>query len=86
MKLRLWWVAMFLLVAATAMADYYTVNVSRLEKDVYKDHNSGLIIITQWCYEYATREDAVLKYEQHSYSNKLIFESGESCDVKKVVG
>jgi len=66
-----------------AYAEYYRVNVKRIEKDLYKT-DSGLYIQTQYCYEHTYGDDAVLKYEQHSYDNKLIFDSGTSCDVKKV--
>lgn len=70
-------------VPAAAYAEYYKVNVKRIEQDLYKT-DSGLYIQTQYCYEYTYGDDAVLKYEQYSYDNKLIFDSGTSCDVKKV--
>lgn len=66
-----------------AYAEYYKVNVKRIEQDLYKT-DSGLYIQTKYCYEYTYGDDAVLKYEQYSYDNKLIFDSGTSCDVKKV--
>ncbi len=68
----------------TVDAEMYKVNVSRLEQDLYKDHSSGTLIETQYCYEYATRQDAVLKYEPYAYDNKLIFDSGTSCGVKRL--
>ena len=37
-----------------------------------------MYIETKYCYEYATRAEAVLRYEQYSYDNKLIFDSGTS--------
>lgn len=66
-----------------AYAEFYKVNVKRIEQDLYKT-DSGLYIQTQYCYEYSYGDDAVLKYEDYSYDNKLIFDSGTSCDVKKI--
>jgi hypothetical protein len=31
-------------------------------------------------------EDAILQYDKYSYNNKIIFESGTTCDVEKVLG
>ena len=66
-----------------ASAEYYTVNVKRVDQDLYKT-NSGLYIQTNYCYEYSYGEDAILKYDDYSYDNKLIFDSGNSCDVTKI--
>ncbi|WP_296871494.1 hypothetical protein [Tibeticola sp.] len=67
-----------------AYAEYYKVNVKRVDKDLYKTTTGGLYIQTRYCYEYTYGDDAVLKYEDYSYDNKLIFSSGTSCDVVKV--
>ena len=67
----------------SANAEYYKVNVKRIEKDLYKT-DTGLYIQTQYCYEYTYGDSAILKYEQYSYDNKIIFDSGTSCDIKKV--
>ena len=72
-----------LAVAGAASAEMYAVNVRRIDKDLYKT-DEGLYIQTKYCYEYAYGEDAVLKYETYGYDNKLIFDSGEVCDVEKV--
>lgn len=66
-----------------AYAEYYKVSVTRVDQDLYKT-DSGLYIVTQYCYEYAYSGAAVLKYERSGYDNKLIFDSGTSCGVKKV--
>jgi hypothetical protein len=71
------------LLPVAAYAEFYKVNVRRIEQDLYKS-SSGLFIQTQYCYEYTYGDDAVLKYEQYGYDNKLIFNSGTSCHVKKV--
>ena len=75
-----------LLVAAAAYAEFYEVNVTRVEQNLYRDTLSRSLIVTKYCYEYAYHQDAVLIYEAYSYSNKLVFDSGTSCDVVKVVG
>ncbi|HRH75045.1 hypothetical protein [Zoogloea sp.] len=71
-------------IPALAFAEYYKINVKRVEQDLYKTTTGGLYIQTRYCYEYTYGDDAVLKYEDYSYDNKLIFDSGTSCDVVKV--
>ena len=66
-----------------AFAEMYAVNVRRIDKDLYKT-DGGVYIQTKYCYEYTYGDDAVLKYEPYGYDNKLIFDSGEVCDVEKV--
>ena len=84
MKIRLV-IAFFLAVgiSISAYAEYYKVNVKRVDQDLYKT-SDGFYIQTRLCYEYSYGTDAVLKYEQYSYDSKLIFDSGTSCDVVKV--
>lgn len=67
-----------------AYAEYYKVNVKRVDANLYKTATGGLYIETRYCYEYTYGDDAILKYEKYSYDNKLIFSSGTSCDVAKV--
>lgn len=45
-----------------AYAEYYKINVKRIEQDLYKT-DGGVYIQTQYCYEYTYGDDAVLKYE-----------------------
>ena len=71
-------------ISSFAYAEYYKVNVKRVDKDLYKTTTDGLYIQTRYCYEYTYGDEAVLKYEDYSYENKLIFNSGTSCDVVKV--
>lgn len=73
-----------LVIPILAYAEYYKVNVKRIDKDLYKTTTDGLYIQTRYCYEYTYGDDAVLKYDQHSNDDKLIFDSGTSCDVVKV--
>ncbi|ATW42561.1 hypothetical protein Q7469_12175 [Glaesserella parasuis] len=72
-----------LLLSLPVLADFYKVTVTRIDSNLYKT-NEGIFIETQYCYEYANRDEAVLSYEQYSYNNKLIFSNNQSCDVKRV--
>lgn len=77
-------IALALLAAAgAASAEMYAVNVKRIDKDLYKT-DEGVYIQTKYCYEYTYGDDAVLRYEPYSYDNKLIFDSGTTCEVVKV--
>lgn len=72
-----------LMLAGTASAEMYVVEVRRIEQDLYKTSN-GVYIQTRYCYTYAYGEKAVLKYEPYAYDNKLIFENDDTCEVVKV--
>jgi hypothetical protein len=71
---------------AKADGTLYSVSISRKEQNVYffSSGNVRGVIVTKYCYEYATNEPAVLRYEQYSYDNKLIFDNGNVCDVKSI--
>jgi len=75
--------ALFISIPALAEAEYYKVVVKRIDSNLYKTAD-GLYIETKSCYEYATNVEAILKYEQYSYDNKLIFDNGTACDISKV--
>ena len=75
--------ALLLSVAGVAGAEVFKVNVKRLDKDLYRT-DEGIYIQTRYCYEYAYGDDAILKCEEYSYDNKLIFDNGEVCEVVKV--
>ena len=66
----------------------YTVNVTRLESNFYEDNYSGFLIYTNYCYEYAYSEDAVLQIASGVLTiGDLIFNSGStSCDVEQILG
>lgn len=72
-----------LAMAGPARAEMYVVEVRRIDKDLYKT-SDGIYIQTRYCYAYAYGEQAVLKYEQYGYDNKLIFDDGDVCEVVKV--
>jgi hypothetical protein len=77
--------APLVLLATIAKADLYEVTVTRIGQDLYQDLTTGIVIQTQFCYEYVYYDDAILKYEQYSYGNKIVFEDGEACDVKRIL-
>ena len=66
-------------------ADFYKVNVTRVDDDLYKDTGSGTYIVTRYCYEYVYYQDAILNYEPYSYNNKLIFKNNKKCDVARLI-
>lgn len=68
-----------------AFAEFYSVYIKRIEKDLYKDLNSGIYIVTKWCYEYTYGENAILSYEPYSFDNKLIFDNSNTCDVDELL-
>ena len=62
-----------------AQAEMYKVNVRRLDQDLYKTQE-GVFIQTRYCYEYTYGDDAIYNHS----TQKLIFNSGNTCDVAKV--
>lgn len=76
-------VAAALALAVPVSAEVYKVHVKRLDQDLYKT-SDGFYIETQYCYHYTYGEDAILRYEQYSYNNKIIWEDDSTCDVKRV--
>lgn len=73
-----------LLFSFDAAAELYRVSVTRISDNIYRT-SGGTFIQTEFCFEYATSEEAILKYDQYSYDNQLIFVSSKTqCNVKKV--
>ncbi len=72
------------LIFSFSYAEYYKVYVTRVDQNLYKT-DEGVFIETRYCYEYAYSEEALLKYEDYSYDNKLVFVSmNNSCEVKRI--
>lgn len=61
-------------------ATFYTVTLTRVDQDLYKDENSGLHLKTRYCYEYVYWEKAVYSDD----SQKITFKSGRQCEVAGV--
>ena len=69
-----------LVVFGTAMAAEQ-IEVTRVTDNVYKT-NDHRIIITQYCYEYAIGENAIITDDEEY----LIFvDNAEKCDIKKII-
>ena len=66
----------------TLYAEFYKVNVTRIDDDLYKTLEE-IYIKTRYYYEYVYYEYAILKYDDYSYDNELIFEHG-SCEAEKI--
>ncbi|MDD2839912.1 MAG: hypothetical protein PHY80_02160 [Rickettsiales bacterium] len=82
---KIFYLFIFLTISVNASSETYKVYVKRIDNNLYKT-SSGTIIKTKYCYEYSYGEDAILEYEQYSYSNKLIFLNSETvCDVDKIL-
>lgn len=75
--------ALFLAMPGMARAGVYSVTVTRIDKDLYKTTEKNYIQ-TRYCYEYAYGDGAALRWEPYGADNKLIFDSGTSCEVVKV--
>jgi hypothetical protein len=67
--------------SGAGQAQWYKVNITRIDQDLYRDSNSRRLIETRYCYEYVYYEDARLRWENAYGNNKLIFRSNRTCDV-----
>ena len=71
--------------ASTITAETTKVTVKRVGNNLYKT-DKGLYIETRDCTEEVVENKAVLKYEEDSNSNEIIFENGSSCGVVIIFG
>jgi hypothetical protein len=68
--------------AASLVAERYSINVRRIESNLYQDTASRTIIETRYCYQYTYGEDAILQWEGKYGNNWLLFiDSKTKCDV-----
>jgi hypothetical protein len=72
-----------LAMSLNSFAEVYSVYVKRESSNLYRD-SSGVYIETNYCYEYTYGDEAILRYSDNSYDNKIIFSSGAECPVKSV--
>lgn len=76
---------------AKAEPDYYRLQVTRDESNLYEVRGTSLVIQTEMCFEFAMSEPAVLVWERiGSWNNKLVFldrdgKSKRSCKVKRLL-
>ena len=68
-------------------SDVYKVTVTRKGQDLYEVQGGQVYIKTRYCYEYVYGDESILRIDSPAgYSvGKLIFNSGTSCDVEKVL-
>lgn len=74
-----------LLCASIAHAEFYRVEVMKIDSNLFRTRE-GVIIETRYCFGgyRSSYTNAVLRYDYYSYDNKLFFEDGEDCDVKRI--
>lgn len=85
---RKFWVGILLAMTANPFAFAYDrVTVTRKIQDLYEAQDGRLYIKTRLCYEYVLHDKALLQvYSPSGYSaGKLIFSSGRSCDVERLI-
>lgn len=71
------------LTSYTIANEMYSVHLKRLDQDVYKDTNTGTIIVTEHCYKYTYGDDAIIIWEgEYSYNNRIVFDDGDICKLK----
>lgn len=73
------------LASSIANADFYDINIKKIDTKTALINNSIPIEWTYSCFElYSTviSESAILKYEQYGFDNYVLFNNGTKCDVK----
>ena len=69
-------------VSVPVFAERYSVNVRRIESNLYRDTSSKAIIETRYCYEYTYGDDAILQWQGKYGDNWILFiDSKTKCDV-----
>ena len=76
-------VSLIMLMPTPVYSDYYTVEVKKVDEGLYKTRKGLYIETKNYCFENFD-SGAVLQYEEMSMDNKLIFDSGTVCQVKRV--
>ena len=77
-------IALIFFLVVALVAESYRVWVTRVSDQMYQ--TGDVYIKTRGCYEYVTDDKATLIYtEANDYRNKLIFSSGRSCEVERIV-
>jgi len=61
----------------------YKVCIKKIDDNLYKDVNSGVLIETKFCFLYAYYTNAILFYKPYSLDNKLVIDD-DVCEVVAV--
>jgi len=81
----------FLLVSSISTsafsAEYYKVEVKRVNQDLYKAIGTNYHIVTRFCHVYTYGEGAILKIDSSFGYNigSIVFDNGTKCDVEKII-
>jgi hypothetical protein len=75
---------MLIFISFSVFCEYYKVVLKRIDKDLYKDINSGVYIQTKYCYEYCYSDNAILSYDKYAFYNFIMFENGYKYEVVKI--
>ena len=71
------------LITTPALADRYSMDVTRKGSNLYEATASRVMVVTRYCYEYAYYEAAILDW--NGYNGALYFlDSNADCDVRHV--
>lgn len=74
--------SLLMVLAMPVRAERYSVTVKRIERNLYQDTTSKVIIETRYCLELALADDAILNWEGRFGDNWLLFiDSGAKCGV-----
>jgi len=83
MKKRIAVLTLILILNLFLFADVFEINLTRKERNLYKENQKNLLIQTRFCFEFAFAADAILKID--GLSKFVIFtNSGNKCDVKAI--
>ncbi len=79
-----------LVLSPLAMAEYYDVTLTRTDNNTYlvenwSEEHEYWEIVTDYCYEDAYYDDALLSYSWNGYDNYLEFSNGYSCDFREAL-
>ena len=70
-------------------SEYYKVQVTRKDQDLYKIDYQNIYIKTRYCYEYVYYSDAILKIDSNYGYNigEIIFvgNGNSKCDIEKIL-
>lgn len=71
--------------AATARAEVYRLNLTRVGDNIYRESSTTLLVVTRNCHASLHMEDVILNYEPHSPYNMIVLNrNGDYCEVKEL--
>jgi hypothetical protein len=73
-----------LVLPVATFASFYTVSVTRVAQNAYRDSSTRLVIITSSCSESTSGDDATYDDSSGGPRGRLIFNGGSTCDVRGI--